>query len=371
MIVAIFIILFLYLTIFIILAIGYHQASLKKAKTSSPEHHFSVIIPFRNEAENLLELLKSLSLIKYPKEFFEVIFIDDESIDNSEEIIRNFRLNFDFKILKNERKTNSPKKDAVLVGINNSKYDWIVTTDADCVVPKMWLNTINDYIISFNPEMLAGPVFYKNDERNTSFFQILDNLSLQFVTRGTMGLKLPIMANGANFIYRKKTFFKLNGFEGNQDIASGDDVFLLEKFRKENPQSIVFINSYEAIVETKPVKSWTEIINQRVRWASKTKHQKNPFAMFTGIIVTATNFLVPICFLAIVLSASNKLFFGMFLIVKVLSDLMVVFTTSRFYSFKLNLFKFIPYNFLYSIIFIFIFFRSIKGTYNWKSRNFA
>lgn len=370
MIFAVVIILFLYLSALLILGMGYRRESLKKAEKSEPKNRFSIIIPFRNEAENLPDLLKSLSFLKYPLQYFEIIFINDESDDNSEDIILNSQLNLEFKILQNERMSLSPKKDAILKGIDQSQFDWIVTTDADCVLPQKWLKKINDFINHFEPEMILGPVIYKKDHKPSTFFQLLDNISLQFVTRGAVGLKIPVMANGANLIYKKSVFKELEGFSGNKNIASGDDVFLLEKFRKRNPKKVIFLNSDKAIVETKPVNSWTEIINQRVRWASKTKHQKNWFVLLLGIIVTITNFLIPICFIFLIFPYPDKLFFILFIALKISADFFVLFTTKRFYKFSFNPFRFFFHNLLYSVLFPVIFFRSIKGNYNWKSRNY-
>jgi hypothetical protein len=47
------------------------------------------------------------------------------------------------------------------------------------------------------------------------------------------------LCNGANLAYKKTVFTELNGFQGNENIASGDDIFLFEKFYKNIP--IVFI----------------------------------------------------------------------------------------------------------------------------------
>src|SRR5690606_31135182 len=97
--------------------------------------------PFRNEAEKLPTLLQSISELNYPKELFEIIFVDDESDDESNAQLMGFLANSrtDIKIISNIRKTNSPKKDAITSAIDIAKYDWILTTDADCVLPKFWL----------------------------------------------------------------------------------------------------------------------------------------------------------------------------------------------------------------------------------------
>jgi hypothetical protein len=59
-------------------------------------------------------------------------------------------------------------------------------------------------------------------------FQQLDIASLQGATIGSFGINKGFMCNGANFVYQI-LFQELNGFHGNDTIASGDDVFLLQK----------------------------------------------------------------------------------------------------------------------------------------------
>ena len=80
-------------------------------------------------------------------------------------------------------------------------------------------------------------------------FQQLDFLSLQGATIGSFGIKKPFMCNGANFAYTKAFFKELNGFEGNENIASGDDVFLLQKAIQRDKNDVDFLKS-KSIVQT-------------------------------------------------------------------------------------------------------------------------
>jgi cellulose synthase/poly-beta-1,6-N-acetylglucosamine synthase-like glycosyltransferase len=105
--------------------------------------------------------------------------------------------------------------------------EWIITTDADCVVPKNWLSTLDNYIQSSNVNMIAG-VTYDCKNSFTSF-PTADLVSLQGATIGSFGIGKGFMCNGANLAYKKSLFQELNGFQGNDTIASGDDVFLLQK----------------------------------------------------------------------------------------------------------------------------------------------
>ena len=66
----------IYICTIIMIYVGYNNVKSVKTKPSeTPTSTFSIIIPFRNEANNLQELINSLNILDYPKELFEVIFV--------------------------------------------------------------------------------------------------------------------------------------------------------------------------------------------------------------------------------------------------------------------------------------------------------
>ena len=104
--------------------------------------------------------------------------------------------------------------------------------------------------------MLAAGVFYKSTPSFLAAFQQLDFLSLQGTTIGSFGNNQAFMCNGANFCYQKAFFYELNGFDGNDKIASGDDVFLLQKAIQKDSKNVRFLKSELAIVQTGTEKTW-------------------------------------------------------------------------------------------------------------------
>ena len=132
---------------------------------------FSIIIPFRNEEIHLWELLNSLVKINYPKNKFEFIFVNDESTDTSVKIIEEFlsKTALNFYVVNNLRTSSSPKKDAINTAVQIANFEWIVTTDADCTVPKYWLQLFDELSKVNNSVMMVGPVSYSI--LNTSFFR--------------------------------------------------------------------------------------------------------------------------------------------------------------------------------------------------------
>ena len=367
-----------YLVVIALLTYGFDKVEDFKLQDLQPKTKFSVVIPFRNEAENLPKLLDSISKLNYPKAMFEIILIDDDSEDDSVSIIENFvntsRKNHDtlidnIKIIKNTRTSNSPKKDAITSAIKVSKFNWIVTTDADCILPKYWLDTFDECIQTRQAHCIVAPVTYHGKTSFLNRFQTLDFLSLQGATIGGFGIKKPFMCNGANFAYCKSDFYTVNGFEGNTTISSGDDVFLLEKLRHLDAKKIHYLKSKHAIVTTNPTETTKQLIQQRLRWASKTSNYKYWFAKLVGLIVLLGN-LIFIGLIPAVLFTNLSLKIGIALfVIKFSIDFLLLFKTSRFFKQENLLLSYLLSSFIYPFFNVYIAFLSFFTSYEWKGRN--
>jgi cellulose synthase/poly-beta-1,6-N-acetylglucosamine synthase-like glycosyltransferase len=279
----------------------------------SPITSFTIIVPFRNEADNLPILLESFSKLKYPTDLVEVILVDD----SSEEVFSvQQELVFSLQIINNVRVSNSPKKDAITTAMQHVKTNWVITTDADCVVPVNWLLSFDNCIQLHSVSMVAGAVTYDCKNSFLHHFQQLDLASLQGATIGSFGIKKGFMCNGANFAYTKSFFQKLNGFDGNNTIASGDDVFLLQKALSQYPEKVAYLKSKEAIVTTKPVNDWKTLFYQRVRWASKTSSYQIAFGKQLGILVFLMNLSLVYCYVLVLFGIFPWFFIAFLFLIK-------------------------------------------------------
>ena len=369
MITIIFIITLLYLILIGSFVYGFDKVPDFKLDDISPKTKFSVIIPFRNEEDYLADLLASISSLNYPKNLFEIIFIDDESEDTSVEKIKSSNLNgFNISVVKNIRSTNSPKKDAITTAIKLSKYNWIVTTDADCNLPKYWLDVFDNYIQHHDAKLLIAPVTLTGINSFFKRFQLLDILSLQGVTIGAFGMSKPFLCNGANLAYRKDMFETIKGFEGNSDIASGDDIFLLEKALNLDKSAVHYIKNPENTVTTQPELTFKSLKSQRVRWAAKTSSYNNIFSKLTAIVVLFMNALLvclPLLYLAQIISLKTLIYT---FAIKALIDFLLIFKSARFF----NQGQFLPSYFLSCIFYpffsLYIAFISVFTSYKWKGR---
>ncbi len=373
------VIIIIYLILIGSLVYGFDKVETFRLQDLKPKTMFSVIIPFRDEVKHLSKLLDSILALNYPKDQFEIIFVDDDSKDSSVELIQNVldasrqkgNLQFDtIKIIQNKHSSNSPKKDAINTAIDITKNEWIITTDADCILPKYWLDAYDEYIQNENPNCIVAPVAYGDKDSFFKRFQALDFLSLQGATIGGFGLNRPFLCNGANFAYRKAVFKDLNGFNGNSDIASGDDIFLLEKLKQFNAKKVSYLKSTEAIVLTNPLTNIDELIQQRLRWASKTSRNPNWFSKIVGFIVFSGNLVciaLPILFVLDVVEGKTAI---ALLVIKFAIDFLLLFKIARFLRQESVLLSYISSCVLYPFLSVYIVLLSLFKPYHWKGRVF-
>ncbi len=367
------IILFLYVLLISAFVIGFYRVEDFKLNNTKPIHTFSVIVAFRNEVENLPRLLASLVQLKYPINMFEIVLVNDDSSDNFMSIIEVFQQNnsmVEIKIINSEGKSSSPKKEAISKGIYAAKYDYIVTTDADCVVPENWLKGFNQLIEQQKVDFIAGAVIFNNKSSFLHQFQQLNLASLIGSTIGSFGLKQPIMCNGANLCYSKAIFKQLNGFKGNEAIASGDDVFLLEKMQEHFPDKISYLKSADLMVETNSESTWNSFLNQQLRWASKTTAYKNKWTKSVGALVFLTNVSLLGLFFMSLLEPKYQTVLIVFFIVKSLSDGLLLVKTMTYFNRKISASNYMITLLAHPFFIVGIAFLSLFKGYRWKNRRF-
>lgn len=269
-----------------------------KPQTSSGnlQPFISVIIPARNEEQNIKACIDTILAQSYPAHFFEVLVVDDHSTDDTAAIVTGFnQANIKLICLKDfisANGINSYKKKAIEIAIQQSSGDLIVTTDADCTVPKNWLQTIAAFYQEKKPSFIVMPVLIKDNKNFIAVFQTLDFMTLQGITGASVNKKFHSMCNGANLAYTKKAFMDVDGFKGIDAIASGDDMLLMHKIYRQDPTAVLFLKSKEVIVHTQPVHTVKEFFNQRIRWASKADKYDDKRIFVVLLLVYVLNVLL-------------------------------------------------------------------------------
>jgi poly-beta-1,6-N-acetyl-D-glucosamine synthase len=253
------------------------------AYTQESNESVSIIVPFRNEEQNLKLLFDSI--IKLSFRPFQVVFVNDVSQDQGQIILeglidQNQDLDIQFEILENYGKG---KKDAVNTAIKRANGKFVLTTDADCILPRHWVETMLIHLSKPIVRMTAGPVMTLGGKSFFDHFQQIEWASILLVTQAGFELGNPIMCSAANMAYEKTTFDEIKPYRDNSGHLSGDDEFLLKKMVSTYGADAVTYISHN-LVWTKPQISWRDLFSQRIRWISKWRfHKSFNHAFFTLI----------------------------------------------------------------------------------------
>lgn len=372
----------LYIGLIIVYNYGWHKSMLSpKAATANHTHTFSIIIPARNEEDNILQLLKSITANNYPTTAYEIIVTDDFSTDHTAAKVRHFMathpsINIQLLQLADHLSATERvvafKKMALDLAIRQAKHDYIITVDADCMVTPLWLQQYNLAFQSSNHLFVAGPVKFIKHEKSSSllfYFQDLDFTTMQGITPAANYLGLGNMCNGANLGFQKKAFFEVNGYQDINHLASGDDMMLMHKFKQRFGKCITYIHSPHGIVYTYAQATWQELWHQRIRWASKSgKYSDTALNLCLGLVYLFNVAILITCLSACLFPYLWSLVLYI-LFVKIVIELAFLVPLSRFYNNASSLMYFPFLQPLHICYIVSVGLMGMIGKYKWKGRS--
>ena len=346
------------------LILGWRK-TVRRASQASVDHKFiSVVVAMRNERPNIANLLQSLSLQDYPRDHFEIILVDDHSEDGSEEEARKWLTQIpSLKIISLQENENG-KKAGLSKAITIARGELIATTDADCAVPAIWLERINETFRSEKTSMCIGAVALQNEKAFFTKLQSIELASVMGTGISMAALGWPVMCNGANLSFRRRIFDEVGGYADNEHIASGDDEFLMRKFDAKYPNSIAILT--DCTVVTKPQSTLKSFIHQRLRWAGKWKHNTSILARSLAAFI----FVIQVSWLMLITLGvfyPTPVFLAL-LISKVLLDYVVLSNASRSLGMKFSLTAFTTLQFLYPFYVLYVGLFAHKKNHLWKGR---
>lgn len=348
---------------------GWHKLIPFRYKQTTGITSVSIIVAARNEADNIHRTIESLLAQDYNKALTEIIFIDDHSTDNTAEIVRSYAASGVKLIsLKENQALNSYKKKAIQTAIGQATGDLIITTDADCRMGTAWLKTIIAFYEQNRYKMISSPVAYDEEKSFFERAQSLEFLYLIGLGASTIGNKKPSTCNGANLAYEKAAFYEVGGFQGIDDLASGDDELLLHKIAARYDNHIGFLRNPDAMVYTHAKPNLGEFLQQRKRWASKSTRYKNKSIIVLGVFIWFFN-------VSILLNLLVGLFFIGFLkialiqlLLKIIVEFIFLMDVTKFAK-RRSLIVLLPVlNVLHVLYIIYIGVAGNSGKYNWKGR---
>lgn len=358
------------LLVYVYLIQGYRYAWNKYSQFNPADNDIktpvSVVVAFRNEAENIERLILSLKNQTYPTETFEVILINDHSGDGSEIKARELCNNLpNFKVFNNPILPGG-KKSALEAGIRKASYELIIITDADCTFQSEWINTLAGFYHDEQPDMIIGPVDITCNPGFFGKYQEAEFLSLIASGVGAAAAAKPIFCNAACFAFKKSLFFQMND-PLNQKVISGDDTFFLHAVKKMPDKKIRMVKSYKALATTRGFSSVHDYMNQRRRWVSKSIHYRDRDVIYTAGVV----FLVNLCVIisAVLLAAGlNFWLFPLFFCGKACNDFFMVRDYMQFCQKRASPTEFLIFSVMHPLITLWISIVGLVKGYYWKGR---
>lgn len=281
-------------------AIFRHKRRINKGKIKLMEElpEVSVIICARNEEENLKKHLPSVLKQNYPK--YEVIVINDRSIDETETVLELYKKEYPHlktSFVPHNAKYIDSKKIAVILGVKAAKNDILVFTDADCEpISDKWLeNMVRSF--SAQKQIVLGYGAYNKNKSFTNFVQVFDTLfiGIQYLNYAIAGF--PYMGVGRNLAYRKSFFESSKGFSKHLDIQSGDDDLFINDFACGNNTSVCIAPESVTVSEEKI--GFSAFLRQKERHLSTSGRYKfssklllgtelgSRFLFYLGILLTS------------------------------------------------------------------------------------
>jgi glycosyltransferase involved in cell wall biosynthesis len=217
----------------------------------------SVIIPIYNSKKFLGKLFKSILEQNLENDKFEVVFVDNNSSDGSERMIKEFitkNKNYNFKYLFYDNKQSSYA--ARNFGVENCEGNVLAFTDSDCVLSQNWLLNIYNEVKKDDNKIISGNIeLFIKDEEN-----IWENFDKIVHMRNDLKIKKNEIAT-ANMVVSKEVFLDIGFFD---EVKSGGD-FNWAKTAVKEGYKIVF--KPDIIVFHPTRKNYNEIRKKLLRLA--------------------------------------------------------------------------------------------------------
>ncbi len=278
-----------FFTLFVFLRAG---KTRKFKQVDSVYPPVSVIIAARNEAENLIQFLPKILTQNYHD--FEVIVVDDCSVDNSREILAEMQKsysNLKLSWVPENAVQRRGKKLALSIGIKAAEHEWLLFTDADCYPgSKDWMQTMATYMQDDN-DFVLGYGAYRYEKSFLNSLIRLDTLKIAMRYGGYASLGQIYMGVGRNLAYRKSLWIENRGFAGFYHMASGDDDLFVNAYAKKKRTAICF--NAKGKTESVPAKNFSEWKNQKSRHMSTSRYYA-PFLRFSLLLEPVNQVISPL-----------------------------------------------------------------------------
>ncbi len=299
---------------FLALPLGLRAERAYQEMRELPERHdapnipsLSIIIPARNEADNLKRLLPSLQALEYPGDM-EIIVVDDQSTDATGAIAKGLGA----RVIRINALPEGwhGKPHASHVGAGAAQGDWLLFTDADTVHAP---HSATRAVSFASDHALDGLTLFVKQEPPNPFERAVLMAAFAGLFAGTPDPHY--LMNGQYILLRREVYEKSGGFEEVraeplEDLAFGHRLhqfgYIVPSLRGENAATVEMYSS--------PLQMWhgmTRLGADSLKWSGKgalvtavfTTALFAPLLVLVGVLMRRLNFLwLPVTWLAAALS---------------------------------------------------------------------
>lgn len=262
---------------------------LRLRRPSGDSHpSISLVVPMHDEESGVRATLEAIRAQDYPGDW-EVICVDDRSQDGTAAIVQEFvALDPRFRLVSispDEEPVPSPKKRALARGMAAARHEILATTDADCLPPPHWLSTLGRTFRD-GVDIVQGPKHILGGTSACHRYQRMEVVSFVAAEAAGFALGRPFLASAPSLAYRRTVYEASGGFRGMEGLVSGDDDMLVHRMVRAGGRP-AYAWDPTASVGTHPAETWTQVLNQRARWASNGSRYESPgyVAFLIGIFL--------------------------------------------------------------------------------------
>jgi len=332
---------------------------LRPEKIDTVNLKLSIVVAAKNEAENIPSLITALKEQTYPTDLFEVIIVDDNSNDNTLQIIKSEIADLtNFKVIQATEKNYPAKKGALDIGIKHASNQHIVITDADCIPSPDWLKAFANKFSQGN-DFVFGIAPYKQTKSFVNKIAAFENLRAHMLMFAFAKLGFPYSAAARSFGFSKAAFEKVDGYSNTTETLSGDDDLLIREAVKNN-MKIGLVTSKNAFVYSNTKQTYNEYKTQKFRHTSTSYHY--PFKIKALLAVWHISNIV-LLVSAFLIFYDSVFFLPVFL--KFILDLFLINMFQNNFGYKFNLIEVIVLQIIYEIQIIYFFILAQKFSKKW------
>ena len=288
-----------------VLLFMYGLSHLRDRRSNTSKPFVSVVIAARNEEAALADCLRALSVQSYPQTLYEVIVVNDNSTDRTQDICDQFRRQHsNFQSVSAAVLPSHPGKTGALIqGIEQSKGEIIMITDADCTAPPTWIEST---VLRYSPDVgIVGGMTLQKAVSPFGGMQSLDWAYLLGIASSSAALGTPLSTIGNNLSFRRAAYDSVGGYRA-LPFSITEDYSLFQAIINTGTWKYLYPLDPAVVVSSRPCGRWIDLVRQKHRWAKG------------GLKMRPIGFLVMAVGFAYHTSIAVSLFSGSFLLASIL-----------------------------------------------------